>query len=313
MMEFKGKRILVTGGHGFLGTPLCNQLESLSPSEIIAPRSKEYDLTREAEVKALFEDCSPDAVIHAAARVGGIEDNRTHPGEIYYKNAMMNTLMVHHAHLNKVQKFVGVGSVCAYPKVAPIPFKEENLWDGYPEETNAPYGMSKKMMLIQIQAYREQYKFPGVFLLPVNLYGPGDHFNDTSSHVISAMIYKFEKAIANKEKKVTLWGDGSPTREFLYVEDAARAISLALQKLDTHLPVNIGSGEEVSIKKLSELVSSFLGYEGEIIWDTSKPNGQPRRLFDSSRANKLMGFEAKTTFEDGLRKTIEWYMKNKKQ
>lgn len=312
-MDIKGKKILVTGAHGFLGKPLCTLLESLSPAQIIAPRSKEYDLTREAEVASLFEDTSPDAVIHAAARVGGIEDNRTHPGEIYYKNTMMNTLMVHHAHLNKVQKFVGVGSVCAYPKVAPIPFKEENLWDGYPEETNAPYGISKKTMLVQIQAYRQQYKFPGVFLLPVNLFGPGDHFNDTSSHVISAMVYKFDNAIRKKEKKVVLWGDGSPTREFLYVEDAARAITLALQKLDTPLPVNIGSGEEVSIKRLSSLVSSFMGYAGEIKWDASKPNGQPRRLFDSSRAKELMGFEAKTKFEAGLKNTIEWYQKTREK
>ncbi|MFH1306942.1 MAG: GDP-L-fucose synthase [Candidatus Micrarchaeota archaeon] len=310
-MDLKDKTILVTGGHGFLGKPLIKMLENKGAKEIIAPKRKEYNLVKEGDVKKLFEKYKPDVVIHAAARVGGIEYNRKNPGSVYYENAMMNNLIVHYSYLAKVKKFVGIGSVCAYPKIVKTPTKEEMLWDGYPEETNAPYGMAKKMMLVQLQAYREQYGFDGVYLLQVNLYGPGDHFNDKDSHVIGAMVYKFDKAKEEGKGEVVLWGDGSPTREFLYVDDAARAIVMAAEKLESGEAVNIGSGEEISIKKLAEIVSKEIGYEGEIKWDTSKPNGQPRRLFDSSKAKKLFGFEAKVKFNEGLKKTIEWYMENK--
>ncbi|MFA5108777.1 MAG: GDP-L-fucose synthase [Candidatus Micrarchaeia archaeon] len=310
-MDIEGKKILVTGAHGFLGKPLLELLENEKPAQIIAPRSVEYDLTKEEDVKKLFSKTKPDIVIHAAGRVGGIEYNRNNPGTAYYENAMMGTLMVHYSHLAGVKKFVGIGSVCAYPKIVPVPTSEEHLWDGYPEETNGPYGIAKKMMLVQIDAYRKQYGFNGVYLLQVNLYGPHDHFNEKDSHVIGAMIYKFAKAKKNNEKEVVLWGDGSPTREFLYVEDAARAIVLATKKMETSEPINIGSGEEVSIKELAQIISAEIGYAGKIIWDKTKPNGQPRRLFDSSRAKKMIGFEAKTKFAQGIRKTVEWYLKDK--
>lgn len=311
-VDIKNKRILITGAHGFLGKPLLPLLEKEKPKEIIAPSSSEYDLRYESEASSLFEDTKPDIVIHMAAKVGGIEYNKKNPASVYYDNLMMNTLVQHYSYLHGVQKFVGIGSVCEYPKSVPVPTKEEHLWLGYPEETNAPYGMAKKMMLIQSQAYAQQYKFNAAHLLQANLYGPNDHFNDKDSHVIGAMIYKFEKAKEEGKKEVILWGDGSPTREFLYVDDAAQAIVLATKNLNTPEPVNVGSGFEISIKNLSELISKQIGYNGKIIWDKTKPNGQPRRLFDSSKAKKLFGFEAKTNFDAGIKKTIDWYLKNQK-
>ncbi|MFH0927251.1 MAG: GDP-L-fucose synthase [Candidatus Micrarchaeota archaeon] len=312
-MELEGKRVLITGAHGFLGRPLLALLKGEKPEGIIAPLSSEYDLRKEEDARRLFEKERPQVVIHAAARVGGIEYNRKNPASVYYDNLMINTNVVHCCHLHKVQKLVAVGSVCSYPKNCPIPTKEESLWDGYPEETNAPYGLAKKIMLVQMQAYRAQYGLSGAHLLQVNLYGPGDHFNGTDSHVIAAMIYKFEKAKRERLKKVLLWGDGSPTREFLYVDDAARAIILAAKKMDSPLPANVGSGEEISIRNLSQIISREIGYGGKIEWDATKPNGQPRRLFDSGRAKELFGFEAQVKFEEGLKKTVKWYLENREK
>ncbi|MDO8339037.1 MAG: GDP-L-fucose synthase [Candidatus Burarchaeum sp.] len=311
-MELRGKRILLTGGHGFLGAPLSKLLEAEKPSELIRPHSSEYDLCEQADVRKLFKDSQPEIVIHAAGKVGGIGETRQHPGDFYYQNLMMGALTIDEARKAGVKKLVAIGSVCAYPREIPLPFKEENLWAGYPEETNAPYGLAKKMMLVQLQAYRQQYGFNGIYLIPVNLYGPGDHFNDSSSHVISAMIYKCVKANAEGAESVTFWGDGKPTREFLYVDDCARAIVLAAKKYDGSEPVNVGSGQEISILQLAKLVVEKTGFRGEVVWDKSKPGGQPRRLFDSSRAKKYFGFEASMPFDKGIALTIADYVKNKK-
>ena len=256
----------------------------------------------------LLADSRPDIVIHLAARVGGIGANREHPAEFFYDNLMMGVQLLHESWKAGVQKFVAIGTVCAYPKFTPVPFREEDLWNGYPEETNAPYGLAKKMLLVQSQAYREQYGFNSIFLLPVNLYGPGDNFDPDSSHVIPALIKKFVEAKQRGNKQVVAWGDGSPTREFLYVDDAAEAIVLAAREYDSSEPVNIGSSFEISIRELTELIAELVGYEGEVVWDTTKPNGQPRRKLDISRANREFGFRSRTPFRDGLRQTIDWYL-----
>ena len=272
------------------------------------PRSKICDLREKEKCKKVVKD--KDIVIHLAAVVGGIGANRKNPGKFFYDNAIMGIHLIHESWKANVQKFVAVGTICAYPKFTPVPFKEENLWNGYPEETNAPYGLAKKMMLVQCQGYRQQYGFNGIFLLPVNLYGPGDNFDTETSHVIPALIRKCVTAIKNDEKEIVCWGDGSATREFLYVEDCAEGILLATDKYNKQEPVNIGAGFEISIKNLVELIAELTGFDGKIVWDKTKPNGQPRRCLDVSKAKEEFGFEAKTNFKEGLKKTIEWYLKN---
>jgi GDP-L-fucose synthase len=259
----------------------------------------------------MLEDAKPDLIIHLAAQVGGIGANREHPAEFFYNNLMMGVQLMHRSWETNVQKFVAIGTICAYPKYTPVPFMEENLWDGYPEETNAPYGLAKKMLLVQSQSYREQYRFNSVFLLPVNLYGPGDNFDPKSSHVIPALIKKCVEAKEHGEDQIVVWGDGSPTREFLYVEDAAEGILLASEKYNRSDPVNLGSGFEISIKDLVELIARLTGFEGRLVWDTSKPNGQPRRGLDTTRAKEYFGFEAQVQFEEGLKNTIAWYLEHK--
>ena len=305
---FKNKLILVTGGAGFLGSQVVSHLLECGADKekIIIPRSKDCDLRT-------WENCTEsvkgiDIVIHLAAKVGGIGYNREHPAELFYDNAIMGIQLMEAARLAGVKKFVAVGTVCAYPKFTPVPFSEEELWNGYPEETNAPYGLAKKMMLVQAQAYRAQYDFNAIFLLPVNLYGPGDNFNPESSHVIPALIKKFVEAKKNNEKKVVVWGTGSASREFLYVKDAGQAIVLATEKYNGVEPVNIGAAKEISIKNLVEIIREITEYKGDVVWDTEKPDGQPRRCLDTSRAKREFGFEAFTPFEKGLRETIEWYI-----
>lgn len=311
MSFLKGKKILVTGGAGFLGTQVVLNLIELGAQKenIHIPRSKECDLR-------IWENCvksvkGMDIIIHLAAKVGGIGFNREHPAELFYDNAIMGIQLMEAAHLAGVKKFVAVGTVCAYPKFTPVPFREEELWNGYPEETNAPYGLAKKMMLVQAQAYRAQYKFNAIFLLPVNLYGPGDNFNPESSHVIPALIKKFVEAKEMGINEVTVWGTGSASREFLYVKDAGLAIALATEKYNGNEPVNIGAGKEISINDLVRIIRDITEYQGEIVWDTEKPDGQPRRCLDTSRAQREFGFEAKTPFEEGLKETIDWYIKIK--
>ena len=308
----KGKKILVTGGAGFLGRQVVHSLieQGAIRENIIIPRSKDCDLR-------VWENCVKsvmgiDIVIHLAAKVGGIGYNREHPGELFFDNAIMGIQLMEAARLANVKKFVAVGTVCAYPKYTPVPFREDELWNGYPEETNAPYGLAKKMMLVQAQSYRAQYGFNAIFLLPVNLYGPGDNFDPKSSHVIPALIKKFIEAKENDEKQVVVWGTGSASREFLYVKDAGLAIALATEKYNGNEPVNIGVGKEITIKDLVRMIRDITKYQGEIIWDTEKPDGQPRRCLDTSRAHKEFGFEAVTSFEKGLRETIEWYKINRR-
>jgi len=306
-LDLSSKRICVTGGAGFLGTHLIEKLKAHGANDIFVPTYPEYDLVKEADILRMISDAKPDVIIHLAAKVGGIGANRERPGEFFYDNLMMGVQLIHHAWQMNVAKFVAIGTICAYPKYTPIPFKEEDLWNGYPEETNAPYGLAKKMLLVQSQAYREQYGYNSIFLLPVNLYGPGDNFNPASSHVIPALIRKCLEAKEQNASEIVAWGDGSPTREFIYVDDAAEGITLATMRYNSSDPVNIGSSFEISIKDLTELIARLTGFEGEILWDTSKPNGQPRRKLDTSRAKERFGFEAKTNFEAGLRRTIEWY------
>lgn len=313
MLGLKDERILLTGGAGFLGSFVEEELEKHSPSEITIPRKDECDLTRRDEVEELFSEKSPGVVIHLAGRVGGIGETKAKPAEFFFDNASMALNLIDVSYRNNVKKFVGLGSVCAYPKLAPVPFKESGLWDGYPEETNAPYGLAKKMMMVQTQAYNQQYGFRGIHLLAVNLYGPGDNFDPDSSHVIAGMIRKFADAKEKGEKRVVFWGDGSPTREFLYVGDCARGIVLATQKYDSPAPVNLGSGMEISIMELAQKLRALAGFEGEIVWDKSRPNGQPRRCLDVSLAQKEFGFRAETGFEEGLKKTVEWYMGARKK
>lgn|SRR3990167_8388333 len=305
-MPWKNKKVLVTGGHGFVGTHLVSRLNALG-AIVIAPTQADYDLVDGNQVKAMYEDNPCDMVIHLAAVVGGIGANRQHPGKFFYENAMMGIQMIEQARQFKIPKFVAIGTICAYPKFTPIPFKEEDLWNGYPEETNAPYGLAKKMMLVQSQGYREEYGFNSIFLLPVNQYGPGDNFDPESSHVIPALIRKCIEAVDSGADSIEVWGDGSPTREFLYVKDTVEAIVLAAEKYNKSDPVNLGSAFEISIKDLVELVAKETGFKGKVRWDKTKPNGQPRRKLDTSRAKKEFGFESKTTFEDGLAETIKWY------
>ena len=299
--------MLVTGGGGFLGRRVVDRLRAADCPSISAPRSTEYDLREHADIIRLYQDTKPTLVIHLAAIVGGIGANRERPGEFFYDNLMMGTLLLHEAWKSKVSKFVGIGTVCAYPKFAPVPFSEDDLWNGYPEETNAPYGLAKKMLLVQSQAYREQYGYNSIFLLPVNLYGPGDNFDPRSSHVIPALIRKCVDGIERGADHIEVWGDGSATREFLYVDDAAEGIVLASERYNSSAPVNLGSGVEIRVKDLVEQIAGVTGFTGQISWETSKPNGQPRRVLDVSRAVERFGFRARTRFDQGLRRTIEWY------
>lgn len=303
---WKDRRVCVTGGAGFLGSFVTAKLKALG-ADVFIPTIEKYDLVQKESIIQLIEDSKPQMIIHLAAQVGGIGANRAHPADFFYSNLMMGVQLIHEAYLRSVEKVVALGTICAYPKFTPIPFKEEDLWNGYPEETNAPYGLAKKMLLVQSQAYRQQYGYNSIFLMPVNLYGPRDNFNPASSHVIPALIRKCIEAKETGQESIEVWGDGSPTREFLYVEDAAEGILLAAEKYNSSEPVNLGSGMEISIKDLVELIARLTGFEGRLVWDTSKPNGQPRRRLDVSRAEKEFGFRAKVNFEEGLRRTIEWY------
>ncbi len=306
------KRVCVTGGAGFLGKVVVRKLHERGAKSVFIPAIEEYDLVKLGDIDRMLADANADLIIHLAAQVGGIGANREHPAEFFYNNLMMGVQLMHRAWETGVEKFVAIGTICAYPKFTPVPFNEANLWDGYPEETNAPYGLAKKMLLVQAQSYRQQYGYNAIFLLPVNLYGPGDNFNPQSSHVIPALIRKCIEANEAGLNEIEVWGDGSPTREFLYVEDAAEGILLASEKYNDSEPVNLGSGFEISIKDLVEMIADLTGYKGSLIWDTSKPNGQPRRALDVNRARNYFGFQAKMEFREGLKKTIEWYRANQK-
>lgn len=309
---WKNKRVCVTGGAGFLGAYILKKLEERGAGDIFVPRIEEYDLVNLGDILRMLDDAKPDLIIHLAALAGGIGANRARPADFFYLNLMMGVQLMHQAWAHGVKKFVAIGTICAYPKFTPLPFKEENLWDGYPEETNAPYGLAKKMLLVQAQAYREQYDYNAIYLLPVNLYGPGDNFDLKTSHVIPALIRKYIEAQERGDEQVELWGDGSPTREFLYVEDAAEGILLSAERYNGNEPVNLGSGVEISIKDLAHMIALLTGFDGEIVWDTSKPNGQPRRALDIRRAEAYFGFRAQMPFEEGVRRTIEWYKENRK-
>lgn len=305
---WKDKKVLVTGGNGFLGRHLVKKLKQLGPLEIRIVDRKDYDLRN-------YDDCLKaskgiDVVIHLAASVGGIGFNREYPADLFDDNILMGTFMMKAAHVNAVKKYVALGTICAYPKFTEVPFKEEDLWGGYPEETNAPYGLAKKMQLVQSNAYRQQYGFNSIFILPVNLYGPGDNFDEQSSHVIPALIRKFTEAKREGSKSVTVWGTGQASREFLYVDDASEGIIMAAEKYESPEPVNLGAGFEIKIKELAELIKKLTDYKGDIVWDSTKPDGQPRRMLDVSKAYKMFGFKAKTGFEEGLKNTIEWYEAN---
>ena len=301
------KRITVTGGKGFLGGHLIKKLRDKGYRKIAVAGRPEYDLVNLADIERMYNTTKPDVVIHLAAKVGGIGFNQEHPASLFYDNIMMGVQLIHEGYLRKIDKFVALGTICAYPKFTPVPFKEDDIWNGYPEETNAPYGLAKKMMLVQSQAYRNQYGFNSIFILPVNLYGPGDNFDPRSSHVIPALIKKCVDAVASKERKIVVWGTGKATREFFYVEDAAEAIILAMEKYNKSDPVNIGAGFEISIRDLVGLIMELTGYKGKVTWDETKPDGQPRRMLDTARAYHEFGFKARTDFRAGLAKTIEWY------
>jgi GDP-L-fucose synthase len=306
-MDWTHKRVVVTGGAGFLGSFVIEALHKRGCDQVFVPRSREYDLRNREAILRLYREQDPQIVIHLAAVVGGIGANRANPGKYFYDNAIMGIELIEYARRHGVEKFVATGTICAYPKFTPIPFHEDDLWSGYPEETNAPYGLAKKMMLVQSQSYRQQYGFNSIFLLPVNLYGPRDNFDLESSHVIPALIRKCIEAREAKRDEVVLWGDGSPTREFLYVEDAAEGIVLAAERYDGDQPVNLGTGTEIRIGDLAHLIAERVGFAGKIVWDTAKPNGQPRRCLDTRRAEELFGFKAQIDFREGLRRTIEWY------
>src|SRR5216117_1713644 len=307
MSFWSNKRVLITGGAGFLGSFVVEKLRQRGCKDIFDPRRKDYDLVEMEAVKRIHKDTQPNMVIHLASRVGGIGANQANPGKFFYDNLMMGAQLMEVGRQAGLEKFVAISTICAYPKFTPVPFKEEDLWNGYPEETNAPYGLAKKMLLVQSQAYRQQYGFNSIVLFPVNLYGPRDNFDLQTSHVIPALIRKCLEAKRRDASNIEVWGDGSPTREFLYVEDAAEGICLAAERYDSSEPVNLGSGMEISIKDLVHTIKRMTGFTGEIIWDTTKPNGQPRRSLDTSRAEKHFGFRAKTSFEEGLHRTIEWY------
>jgi GDP-L-fucose synthase len=309
MSFWSQQRVLVTGGSGFLGHFVVDKLRQRGCQDIVIPRQKEFDLRKAEDVRRLFETKKPNLVIHLAAKCGGIEANRLQPGTFFYDNAMMGIQLIEQARLSGVNKTVVVGTICAYPKFVKVPFHEEDLWNGYPEETNAPYGLAKKMLLVQLQAYRQEHGFKGLYLLPVNLYGPKDNFDLTTSHVIPAMIRKMVEAKRSNAPFVTLWGTGKVSREFLYAEDCAEGILLAAERYDGPDPVNLGTGMEITIFDLAHLIQKIVGYQGDLKWDTSKPDGQPRRQLDTQRAKKYFGFEAKIPFEEGLKKTLDWYLK----
>jgi GDP-L-fucose synthase len=308
MHELARKRVLVTGGAGFLGSWVVRGLEAAGCRTITVPRSRDVNLVEEQAVRRLYEAARPEVVIHLAARVGGIGANRSHPARFFYDNVMMGTLLMEYAQRFGAEKFVGIGTVCSYPKHTPVPFREEALWDGYPEATNAPYGIAKKMLLVQAQAYREEYGFNAIFLLPVNTYGPGDNFDPATSHVIPALIRKCAEAQAAGQDEIVVWGTGKATREFLYVEDAAEAVLLATARYDGGEPVNVGAGFEISIADLVEQIVTLTGFTGQVLWDGTKPDGQPRRCLDTSRAEQMFGFRARTSFAEGLARTVRWYL-----
>jgi GDP-L-fucose synthase len=309
---WQDQRVLVTGGTGFLGGHLVRRVQQLGCCSVAAPSRAEYDLRSLDAVVRLYERTRPTLVIHLASVVGGIGANRARPAEFFYDNLMMGTQLLHQAWRFEVHKFVAIGTVCAYPKFTPVPFHEDDLWNGYPEETNAPYGLAKKMLLVQSQAYRQQYGYNSIFLLPVNLYGPGDNFDPGTSHVIPALIKKCVEAVDEGASRIEVWGDGTPTREFLYVEDAVEGVLLASERYNSSEPVNLGSGEEISIADLTREIAAIAGFRGRIEWDTSKPNGQPRRKLDTSRARERFGFESSTRFDEGLKRTVDWYIKTRR-
>jgi GDP-L-fucose synthase len=311
MTFWRDKKVLVTGGAGFLGSAVVDRLRAAGCENIFVPRSKDYDLRDQATIKRLYTDAQPQIVIHLAATVGGIGANRLNPGRFFYDNAIMGIQLMEYARQFGIDKFVAIGTVCAYPKFTPVPFKEEDLWNGYPEETNAPYGLAKKMLLVQAQAYRAQYGFNAIYLLPVNLYGPRDNFDLESSHVIPALIRKCLEAKESGQRQIVLWGDGTPTREFLYVEDAAEGILQATETYEGSEPVNLGTGEEISIRDLTVLIASEVQYRGELVWDTSRPNGQPRRCLDTTKAKAFFGFQASRRLREGISKTVDWYLHNR--
>ncbi len=307
MSFWTGRKVLVTGGAGFLGSCVVERLRAVGCEQVFVPRRSDYDLRRLEATQSVLKDADPAIVIHLAARVGGIGANRAHGAEFFYDNLIMGAQLIHESWQRGVEKFVVIGTVCSYPKFTPVPFREDDLWNGYPEETNAPYGLAKKALLVQAQAYRQQYGFNAIYLIPVNLYGPGDSFDLETSHVIPALIRKFIEAQGRGDDRVVVWGTGQPTREFLYVQDAAAGIVLGAERYNAGDPVNLGSGTEIEIRALAELIGRLTGFEGDITWDATRPDGQPRRSLDTSRAQQLFGFRAQTLLEDGLRKTVEWY------
>ena len=309
---FKNKRVVVTGGAGFLGGYVTSGLKKRSCKNILVPKIEDYNLIDINDINRMYDDMKPDIVIHLAAVVGGIGANRKHPGKFFYENLMMGVQLIEQGRLREIEKFVAIGTVCAYPKFTPVPFKEDDIWNGYPEQTNAPYGLAKKMLLVQSQSYRTEYGFNSIFLLPVNLYGPGDNFDPASSHVIPALIKKCIDAIDSGSDHIDCWGTGRASREFIYAADAAEGILLATEYYNDPDPINIGAGFEITIKDLVEKIVKLTGFTGEIRWDSSKPDGQPRRCLDVSRAKKYFGFEAKTCFDEGLKNTIDWYKANRK-